>query len=180
MNWPDGYDRIVLDQTDSTNAEAARRARTLLGPTWILALTQTAARGRRGRAWSMQPGNFAATLALRPAETAETVALRSFVAALSLYDAFVAVTGRTDSFSLKWPNDVLLNGGKVAGILLESIGRGAHLDHLAIGIGVNLAASPTQSDVEDRALRPVSIKEETGVVVSPEEFLTHLAQSYAE
>ncbi len=125
----------------------------LAGPTWILALHQTAARGRRGRPWAFPRGNFAATLVLRPSETPDKVALRSFVAALALFDAFAAVTGRTEPFALKWPNDVLLNGGKVAGILLESAGRAA-AGHLAIGIGVNLVAAPPPRDVEPEALRP--------------------------
>jgi BirA family biotin operon repressor/biotin-[acetyl-CoA-carboxylase] ligase len=99
-------------------SEAARVAASSAFSQWILALSQTAAHGRRGRAWSMPEGNFAATLLMFPTERPELVALRSFVASLALYDAFVAATGRTDPFSLKWPNDVLLNGGKVAGILL--------------------------------------------------------------
>ena len=68
----------------------------------------------------MPPGNFAATLLMHPGGLPAEVALRSFVAALALYDTCVALTGRSESFKLKWPNDVLLNGGKLAGILLES------------------------------------------------------------
>ncbi|MEC8039505.1 MAG: biotin--[acetyl-CoA-carboxylase] ligase, partial [Pseudomonadota bacterium] len=117
QDWPDGYGKRVLASIDSTNAEAARIADHLAGPEWILALEQTAGRGRRGRAWVNPVGNFAATLVLHPTEPPEVVALRSFVASLALYDAFVAVTGRPQGLSLKWPNDVLLNGGKVAGIL---------------------------------------------------------------
>ena len=178
-DWPEGYGRIVLDQTDSTMAEAARRAGELAGPTWIMALRQTAARGRRGRAWAMPAGNFAATLVLRPKGPPATVALRSFVAALALFDAFVAVAGRVGPFALKWPNDVLLNGGKVAGILLESLGRGRDVTHLAIGFGVNLAAAPGAYDVERDAARPVALTPETGALVSPADFLAELAAAYA-
>ncbi len=176
--WPEGVARHVLATTDSTNAEAARLAASLRRPTWILAHRQTAARGRRGRAWSMPAGNFAATLLLHPTERPEVVALRSFVAALALYDAFVAATGRAESFALKWPNDVLLNGGKVAGILLESLGQGGGVAHLAIGIGVNLAAAPGAAEVEPGALRPVSLLDETGARVAAEDFLDLLAPAY--
>ena len=138
-DWPEGYGRRVLDEVDSTLNEAARIAPTLAGPEWLLALRQTAARGRRGRAWSNPEGNFSATLALRLEGAPHQAALRSFVAALALFDACVAVTGRPDGFSLKWPNDVLLNGGKLAGILLESAGAAGSVMPLFIGIGVNLA-----------------------------------------
>ena len=141
---------------DSTNAEALRRAAAGdVGPRWILARRQSAARGRRGRAWAMLPGNFAATLLARPPGP---LALRSFVAALGLYDAMVAATGRPELFALKWPNDVLLSGGKLAGILLESGAAGT----LAVGIGVNLAAAPAAETLEPGAVTPVSLKGATG------------------
>jgi BirA family biotin operon repressor/biotin-[acetyl-CoA-carboxylase] ligase len=178
-DWPEGYGRSVLARVDSTNAEAARRAASLAGPEWILAHEQTAARGRRGRAWANPPGNFAATLVMRPAESPDRVALRSFVAALALYDALVAATGRAEGLALKWPNDVLLNGGKLAGILLESAGAGGSLSHFAIGIGVNLIAAPGAAEVEAGALRPVSLLSETGVALDPEAFLDLLAPAYA-
>ena len=177
MAWPDGYGRRVLAEVDSTNAEAARIAGGLAGPEWILALRQTAARGRRGRAWLNPAGNFAATLVLRPAESPDRVALRSFAAALALHDAFGTVTGSAAGLSLKWPNDVLLNGGKVAGILLEGIGGPG--GHLAIGIGVNLIAAPDASEVETGAVPPVSFLHETGLRVTPEAFLEPLAMAYA-
>ena len=177
--WPEGYGRRVLASVDSTLDEARRIAPTLAGPEWILALEQTAARGRRGRAWSMPKGNFAATLVLRPTGPLADSALRSFVAALALFDALVAVTGRAEGLALKWPNDVLMNGGKLAGILLESSGAGQGASHLAIGIGVNLADAPDPGSVEEGALRPVSLLSETGTSVTPEDFLDALATAYA-
>ncbi|TNE62989.1 MAG: biotin--[acetyl-CoA-carboxylase] ligase [Rhodobacteraceae bacterium] len=172
--WPEGVGRTVLPSVDSTMSEAARVAASSAFPQWIMALSQTGAHGRRGRPWSMPEGNFAATLLMFPTEPPALVALRSFVASLALYDAFVAVTGRADPFALKWPNDVLLNGGKVAGILLE---RGA--SHLAIGIGINLVEAPGADQVEAGATPPVSLAHETGALIAPEEFLDHLAPSFA-
>lgn len=169
------FDTIALDSVDSTMAEAARRAPQVVVPTWVLARAQTAARGRRGRAWQMPAGNFAATLILPVTEPPAIVALRSFVAALALRDAFEAVLGRADSLALKWPNDVLLTGGKVAGILLESLGP----RHLAIGVGVNLVAAPDPAQLEPGAVPPVSLMGVSGLRVGPEAFLEVLATSYA-
>jgi BirA family biotin operon repressor/biotin-[acetyl-CoA-carboxylase] ligase len=173
-DWPLGYGRQVLAEVESTMLEAARQAPGLSGPTWICALRQTAARGRRGRAWVNPDGNFAATLVMPTSDSPDRRALRSFVAALALYDALVAVSGRVDGLALKWPNDVLLTGGKVAGILLESLGS-----HLAIGIGVNLVAAPAMSEVEARAVAPVSVLSALGVEVKPEAFLNMLATAFA-
>ncbi|APE43134.1 biotin--[acetyl-CoA-carboxylase] ligase [Sulfitobacter alexandrii] len=174
MAWPDGYNRHVLDSVDSTLAEAARRLSAGASAEWILALEQTAARGRRGRSWSTPRGNFAATLILPCSEPPARAALRSFVSSLALYRAFEEVTGLPGSFALKWPNDVLLNGGKVAGILLEASGS-----TLLIGIGVNLANAPAAAEVEAGAVTPVSIAAELGIDVAPEVFLDVLASEYA-
>ncbi len=160
-------------------AEAVRRLPELSGPAWFLALRQTAGRGRRGRTWIDPPGNFAATLMLFPTEQAEVVALRSFVAALALADTLAQCAGRHDLITLKWPNDVLLNGAKVAGILLESAGQGTRVGHLAIGFGVNLASAPEVEAVAEGALRPTSVLAQTGVQVTPEAFLDALASAYA-
>ncbi len=175
-NWPAGVGRVILPETDSTNAEAARRAAMLTGPEWILTLRQTQGRGRRGRAWQDPAGNFAATYLCRPEGPPDRMALRSFVAALALHEALVNVTGRPESFALKWPNDVLLNGGKLAGILLESLGHGSGVSHLAIGIGVNLRSAP---EPEEGATPPVSLMSKTGCAVAPEEFLDSLAPAFA-
>ena len=181
VTWPEGVGRIVLPSVDSTNAEAIRQAPTLAGPTWILGLEQTRGRARRGRGWIDPKGNFSATLALRPTGQPGDVALYSFVAALALHDACVAATGRSDAFALKWPNDVLLNGGKLAGILLESAGIAGQggLMHLAVGIGVNLVEVRLVDGLEQRAVRPVNLAE-AGADISPEGFLDRLAPAFAD
>jgi BirA family biotin operon repressor/biotin-[acetyl-CoA-carboxylase] ligase len=172
--WPEGYTRHVFDTLDSTLAQAARMLPDLAGPAWIMALEQTAARGRRGRAWSTPRGNFAGTVIMRRTGSPADSALRSFVASLALREALVALTGREKSFALKWPNDVLLDGGKVAGILLETQGA-----HLVIGIGVNLAHAPRPDEVEQGAVTPVSVLSQTGVQITPEAFLDALAMAFA-
>ncbi len=177
-DWPEGVARHILDRVDSTNAEAFRLAPHLSGPAWIMARRQEAGRGRRGRAWSDPPGNFAATLVLRPDGSPADVALLSFVAALALHEALIRLCGPQVNIALKWPNDVLLNGGKLSGILLESAGSGGKVTALAIGIGVNLAAAPDAAVVEPGALRPVSLLGETGMAVTPDEFLDALAVAF--
>ena len=178
LSWPQGHDRIVLESVDSTLNEAQRRhAAGVTRPTWILALDQTAARGRRGRPWAMPPGNFAANLILPTQDRPDRIALRSFTTALALFDACVLATGRPEGLSLKWPNDVLLNGGKLAGILLETLQSGGLVTAASIGIGVNLASAPQPDQVEARALRPVALSE-AGGDITPEDFLTLLANAF--
>ncbi len=156
-------------------AEAARLAPELKRPAWIMARRQTAARGRQGRAWQNPEGNLAATLLMRPLGGPADAALRSFMAANALFETLALHVDRT-KLAVKWPNDVLLSGGKVAGILLESMGTAQGLDWLAIGVGVNLAAVP--DGVQDAAFPPTALSEH-GDAVSPEAFLEELAANYA-
>jgi BirA family transcriptional regulator, biotin operon repressor / biotin---[acetyl-CoA-carboxylase] ligase len=171
------FDIVELDEVDSTNSEGIRRAGGMWRPTWIFAHKQTAGRGRRGKLWVDPAGNFAATLMLRPDCSALEAAQRSFVAALALKTTLAIYVDHT-KIGLKWPNDVLLNGGKVAGILLESSGQGRRMDWLAIGIGVNLHVAPDPGVVELGALLPVSVEGETGVVIEPRAFLDALALQF--
>lgn len=178
QGWPEGVGRVLLDTIDSTNAEALRRAPGLNDPMWIVAGEQTAGRGRRARAWASPKGNFYGTLVMKPDGDAAHIALRSFVTALALRDALVALTGLPDCFTLKWPNDVLLNGGKLAGILLEGVSGGAR-PILCIGIGINLIFAPDASQVESGAVAPVSVLGETGLRITPGQMLDALAPAFA-
>ncbi|WP_407946951.1 biotin--[acetyl-CoA-carboxylase] ligase [Paracoccus lichenicola] len=177
-SWPMGVACHVLDRVDSTNAEAMRMAPGLSGPAWIMARRQTAGRGRRGRAWADPPGNFAASLVLRPQGGPADAARLSFVAALAVHDALRRLCGPQLNVALKWPNDVLLNGGKLSGILLESVGSGGTIQALVIGVGVNLAAAPDAGQVEPGATRPVSLQGETGLTITPDDFLPALAVAF--
>jgi len=171
--WPEAYDRLVLPEVDSTMLEASRRLPGLTRPLWILAERQTAGRGRRGRVWTDPAGNFAATLVMRLSDPPARLALRSFTAALALHEALTALTGLDTAFALKWPNDVLLNGGKLSGILLESPGAGV----LSLGIGVNLRASPQPDPAA--AFAPVNLRSETGLTLSAARLLDHLGPAFS-
>jgi len=136
----------ALEEIDSTNAEARRRAEAgARGPLWITAQRQTAGRGRRGRNWETGAGNLAATYLAHTAKPAAEAAQVSFVAALAVADLAMAYVPAS-LVTLKWPNDPLIAGRKTAGILIES---GPHPEGglwLAIGCGVNLATPPENAE----------------------------------
>jgi len=136
----------AYDEIDSTNAEARRRAEAGEGgPVWITAARQMAGRGRRGRAWSTETGNLAATLLTTTDVPAAEAAQLSFVAALAACDLADTCLG-AGAARLKWPNDVLVFGKKAVGILVESGARPDGRLWLAVGIGVNLAHAPTDTE----------------------------------
>lgn len=130
-----------FETLDSTSREAERRAKG--GPEhglWIQADHQSSGIGRRGRAWSSNPGNLFATGLYHHPEGPAHAALLSFAAALAVYDVIKAFAPDAD-VSLKWPNDVHIDGAKVAGILLQS-GKSAGVDWISIGVGINLLHHP--------------------------------------
>jgi BirA family biotin operon repressor/biotin-[acetyl-CoA-carboxylase] ligase len=141
-----GYRLSAHDALPSTNTEAlalARRGET--GPLWVTARQQTEGRGRRGNEWISTPGNLYATLLLCDPATPESAPELSFVAALAGYDAIVdRAAPLHERLALKWPNDILCGGQKLAGILIEGESIGAKLA-VAIGIGVNCMHHPLET-----------------------------------
>ncbi len=136
----------VFKELDSTNEEAKRRALAgELGPLWIIAEAQTAGRGRRGRAWTSQSGNLFTTGLFRLEAGPARAAQLSFAAALAVGDLAARVIDPS-IVKLKWPNDVLVGGRKVCGILLESGSHPLGGLWLAVGIGVNLAHHPEDAE----------------------------------
>ena len=112
----------------------------------VLAHEQTAGRGRDGRAWRSEPGNLHLSLLLRPGGPAREAPQWGLLAAVALHDALVEWAPVPASLALKWPNDVLLSGAKLAGILCESAADAAGLvDWLVIGLGANLGHAPSVS-----------------------------------
>jgi BirA family biotin operon repressor/biotin-[acetyl-CoA-carboxylase] ligase len=144
---------IALGTVGSTNAEARARARTgERGPLWISAEAQTNGRGRSGRTWVSPRGNLYATLLLmEPCAPAQAPQL-AFVSGLSLHDAVaLCAPAIASKLKLKWPNDLLLGGAKLAGILIESEKMPAF--SVAIGIGVNCALHPADTPYPATDLR---------------------------
>lgn len=145
---PDGYRVLVYDELDSTMDEARRQAaQGATAPLWIIAASQTKGRGRRNRAWASGTGNLLCTLLLNPNTSAAEAAKLSFLAALAVGESLDQFIGSPLRIRFKWPNDVLLDGAKVAGILLEAESAPAGpLAWLSIGIGVNLAYHPEHTE----------------------------------
>jgi BirA family transcriptional regulator, biotin operon repressor / biotin---[acetyl-CoA-carboxylase] ligase len=143
---PSGYRLLRLETVDSTNAEARRRAEAgEPGPLWIWSARQSAGRGRNGRQWQSQHGNLFASLLIGlscPLRTAGQLALLAGVVA---YDTAVKLLPEEvcSELLLKWPNDVLFKGSKVAGVLLESASKTApNRCKVVIGTGLNLSSYP--------------------------------------
>lgn len=135
-------------EIDSTNDEAKRRAgEGAAQGTLIWAQAQRAGRGRRGRGFVSPAGNLYMSILLRPDRPAASAAQLGFAAALALGDAILPLLPRPEGLRYKWPNDVLIDGRKVSGILLESQAAGeGRLDWLVVGIGVNVASFPAGVD----------------------------------
>ena len=147
----------LIDEIDSTNAEALRRIEAGdHGPGVVVGLSQTGGRGRRGRRWESPKGGLYFTYYATTGAPLRTLSLLGFVAALAVAD--VVRSAGADAVTLKWPNDVLVNGAKLSGILLESSAMAGGGAWFALGIGINLAAAPQGLDQAtaglDRAMSP--------------------------
>lgn len=184
-----GYRLEAHETVGSTNALALERAREGdPGRLWVVASRQDAGRGRRGRAWATPAGNLAATLLLVGGGELKLAATLGFVAGLALSDALAAVApgtavsiapdggsgARGSRFELKWPNDVLADGAKLAGILLESVVTAGGTHAVAIGIGVNVVAHPQDVPYPATSLRAL------GATCSAEELFLALSDAWAQ
>jgi BirA family biotin operon repressor/biotin-[acetyl-CoA-carboxylase] ligase len=170
-----GYSLIAFPEAGSTNAEALAHARTGgADRTWFVTARQTAGRGRRGSLWKTETGNLAASLLLILSQQPAAAATLGFVAGLSLDEALRRVapslavrvaldgvegrgSGLRDRLRLKWPNDLLLDGGKLAGILLEAESLPDGRFAVVIGIGVNIVSAPEGLPYPAVALRGLGV-----------------------
>jgi BirA family transcriptional regulator, biotin operon repressor / biotin---[acetyl-CoA-carboxylase] ligase len=166
---PAAYNLVALDSVGSTNEEAkilaAKGEAEIPDGTLVWAQQQTAGRGRRGREWSSPPGNLYTSLILRPEVPLARMSELSFVAALAVYDALGSIGEPGHQVHLKWPNDILLNDKKVAGLLLETEstdGKG-NCDWVVLGMGLNVSWHPEDTPYNATSLRaehwPTSVEE---------------------
>lgn len=135
---------------------------------WLVADRQNAGRGRQGRSWIDAPGNFMGSTVVRLHDRDPSPATLSFVAALAVYETVVPMLPNPAALMLKWPNDVLLDGAKFCGLLLE-----CEAGHVVIGVGVNLAAAPSIAD------RKVKAMAESGPAPARDAFAEALAAQMA-
>jgi BirA family transcriptional regulator, biotin operon repressor / biotin---[acetyl-CoA-carboxylase] ligase len=171
-----GYRHHQRGETGSTNADALAAARMGdPGRLWITASRQMAGKGRQGRVWVSEPGNlYASLLLIDPARDVTALGTLPLAVACGVHATLAALTGmaRRD-LKIKWPNDILVDGKKICGILLES----ATPDHghlaVAIGIGINIAHHP------DPALYQATDLTQLGIVISPHDLFPHLASAMA-
>jgi BirA family biotin operon repressor/biotin-[acetyl-CoA-carboxylase] ligase len=151
---PPGYVLHAFDRLESTNDEARRLAEQgAAAGAVVVAGEQLKGRGRHGRAWDSPPGNLYASLLLRPEGTLAEAAQLSLVASLALAEALIALAPPAVDVRVKWPNDVLVRGAKVAGFLLESAAAAdERVDWLIVGSGVNIATAPAGTPYPATAL----------------------------
>ncbi|QGM45209.1 biotin--[acetyl-CoA-carboxylase] ligase [Methylocystis heyeri] len=176
-----GIGLLALEEVDSTNEEGKRLAAAgERGPLWIAARRQSKGRGRLGREWVSREGNLHASLIYSDCPDPAKAPQLGFVAGLAAISAVKDVTGLGDRIALKWPNDLLLDGGKLGGILLEGVsvatGDERQPDRMVtiIGIGVNCAFAPEGLPYPARALKDVLPR-----APSAEELLARLSDSFA-
>ena len=170
--FPDGFRLLELKSVDSTNTEALRLAADGEAERlWVMADEQRVGKGRQSRTWVSPPGNLYASLLLRPNEPVSRWGEIAFVAGLSVRDAVAGCMGSNggELVRIKWPNDVLIDGRKVSGILLESDGIG----FLAIGCGINCTRVPPAPAYPATSLAREDID------VSPSELMGLLADRFS-
>lgn len=175
MKGPD-FRHVELDAVTSTNAECMERARNGdPGGLWITATRQTGGRARRGRSWVSEPGNlYASLLLIDPAPWAAMSSLPLAVT-VAVYDAVSAVLpGDHSDFRIKWPNDLLIAGGKTAGILIESEPVSGGRSAVVIGCGLNIAHRPETGLYKTTCLR------EHGSTATPQDLFARLVVSMDE
>ncbi|MCB1487606.1 MAG: biotin--[acetyl-CoA-carboxylase] ligase [Bauldia sp.] len=175
---PPGYRREAHDSVTSTSSVALERARQGdAGRLWVTARDQTAGRGRRGRHWTTGEGNLAASLLLVDPAPPAVAATVSFVAGLALHRAIVVLAGPAfaERLKLKWPNDLLLGGRKVAGILVEGENLPDGRLAVAVGIGVNCRSHP-----EEATTFAADDLMTAGVAVEAERLFVELAWNMAD
>ncbi len=136
--------RMAFETVGSTNNRAMEAARAGdPGSLWVTADEQSEGRGRRGRGWSSPPGNLFASLLVIEPSPMEHLGNLPLVVAVGVRNGLAALPGlESTTIGIKWPNDVLADGAKCVGILIESERLASGANAVVIGCGVNLEHAP--------------------------------------
>lgn len=176
-SMPKGVEARFYDACESTNLLARELATEAPShPIWIVAGTQTSGRGRQGRKWVSESGNLYASLLFRPRLKPADLAALPFVISLAVRDSILRMGVEEGLVKCKWPNDILVSGKKVSGILIETCSEGSEdVGHVIVGIGINLLHHPQEAQFPATNLKTVSSK-----VTPPEQAISILASSVKE
>ena len=178
IDLPNGAVALIFDQIDSTNDEALRRTRAgeAEDSLWIVAKAQTSGRGRRGREWVSNEGNFFASVLVELNVPLKAASALSFVAALAVGAVIKEQVGSNGNVSFKWPNDILIDGHKAAGILIEADSDPETGQNWAvIGIGINTISAP-----EDVRYPATCLADCVSYSINNNNVLEHLSKAWME
>jgi len=174
LKAPNGYEAIFLESVGSTNTEALSRG--ILNDSkglWIVAGEQLQGKGSRGRNWISKPGNLYASLLIEQPKDAINVHGLTFVAAVALREALASFLAPQLNVQMKWPNDILVQDRKIAGILLEAQSE-RDRTRIVLGMGTNISHHPQEAEFLATSLR------EEGVDTTPKTVFEVLAKTMAE
>ena len=172
-----GADTLCYETIDSTNAQAKRLAEEGYGNgTLIVADHQEAGRGRRGRSWESPEGTtISMSLLLKPDINPNNASMITLVSALAVSKAITQLTG--EEAGIKWPNDIVMNGKKVCGILTEMSAQFDYVNHIVVGIGINVNTESFSEEIQDIA---TSLRLETGKFISRAELIEAVWEHFEE
>ena len=176
------YHLLSFDMLDSTNEEAKRLAKAGGGHcAFIWANRQTAGKGRMGRSWVSQEGNLFVSVLLQPPKPVAEFPQLSFVAACAVLESLHGMLppGKSNALTCKWPNDILLDGKKVGGILLESLQTSGQAAWVVVGVGINVDSFPPKTDFPATCLKDAGVELVSAKIILSR-FIHHFIECYNE
>lgn len=180
-NLLNDYHLLSFDSLDSTNEEAKRLAKAGGGNGAVIwAKQQTDGKGRLGRNWVSSEGNLFVSVLLQPEKPMEEFGQLSFVTAVAAIEALEALVPEDASLQCKWPNDILLNGKKLGGILLESFQTGeGEKSWVVVGVGVNVDSYPPRTQFPATCLKEAGVELVSAKIILSR-FIHHFIERYNE
>jgi len=180
-NLLNDYHLLSFDALDSTNEEAKRIAKAGGGHGAVIwAKKQTEGKGRMGRAWVSNEGNLFVSVLLKPEKPLGEFAQLSFVAAVAVHESLCGMLSEAAELSCKWPNDIVLDGHKIAGILLESFKGGDEASSwVVVGVGVNVDSFPPKTEFPATCLTDAGVELVSAKIILSR-FIHHFIECYNE